>query len=296
MPIYLTNIASMQAMRALNSATSSLDTAMRRLSTGKRINSAKDDPAGLQIANRMTSEINGLKQANRNTSDGIAFAQTYEGALDETVNLLQKIRTIAVQASTGTYTQEDRDAMQVEVNQLSEEITRIAEQTKYGGHTILVGKDSTYLKDGMMTIQVGAYNGDTVTMDLTQSFRLQDIFDATGSQDQVVDNGHIQLDTVDKAQTALANIDSMIKVVDDKRTMLGAYQNRFESTIRVNSNVYTNLSDARSRIEDADYAEESANYIRASIMQQASLAILMQANARPNLILQLIGSTSGRAF
>ena len=296
MPIYLTNIASMQAMRALNSATSSLDTAMRRLSTGKRINSAKDDPAGLQIANRMTSEINGLKQANRNTSDGIAFAQTYEGALDETVNLLQKIRTIAVQASTGTYTQEDRDAMQLEVNQLSEEITRIAEQTKYGGHTILVGKDSTYLKDGMMTIQVGAYNGDTVTMDLTQSFRLQDIFDATGSQDQVVDNGHIQLDTVDKAQTALANIDSMIKVVDDKRTMLGAYQNRFESTIRVNSNVYTNLSDARSRIEDADYAEESANYIRASIMQQASLAILMQANARPNLILQLIGSTSGRAF
>ena len=162
MALYITNIASLQARRALANATNDVNTAMLRLATGLRINSAKDDPAGLQISNRMTSEINGLSQANRNSSDGLAFAQTAEGALDEIVNMLQDIRTKAVQASNGTYTAEDREAIQKEVDQLSAEVTRIAEQTKYGGQTILLGDQSTmYEGTGILTLQVGAYAGDT---------------------------------------------------------------------------------------------------------------------------------------
>lgn len=288
MAIYITNIAAMQARRHFNNATARVNTAMQRLASGLRINSAKDDPAGLQISNRLTSQINGYKQANRNTADGQAFAQTYEGALDETVNMLQKIRTIAVQSANGTYTSEDRKAMQAEVKALSEEITRIAEQTKFGGKTILLGDQSTMLDKGFMTLQVGAYSDDTISIDLTQSFKLDDIYAALPNNNGSVVNGSFTVDTADGAKNVLADIDAMIGIVDAQRGEIGALQVRLDSVMRLNDNMMANLSDARSRIRDTDYAEESANLMEASILQQASLAMMMQANARGNMILQLI--------
>ena len=288
MAIYITNIAAMQARRHFNNATARVNTAMQRLASGLRINSAKDDPAGLQISNRLTSQINGYKQANRNTADGQAFAQTYEGALDETVNMLQKIRTIAVQSANGTYTSEDRKAMQAEVKALSEEITRIAEQTKFGGKTILLGDQSTMLDKGFMTLQVGAYSDDTISIDLTQSFKLDDIYAALPNNNGSVVNGSFTVDTADGAKNVLADIDAMIGIVDAQRGEIGALQVRLDSVMRLNENIMANLSDARSRIRDTDYAEESANLMEASILQQASLAMMMQANARGNMILQLI--------
>ena len=288
MAIYITNIAAMQARRHFNNATARANTAMQRLASGLRINSAKDDPAGLQISNRLTSQINGYKQANRNTADGQAFAQTYEGALDETVNMLQKIRTIAVQSANGTYTSEDRKAMQAEVKALSEEITRIAEQTKFGGKTILLGDQSTMLDKGFMTLQVGAYSDDTISIDLTQSFKLDDIYAALPNNNGSVVNGSFTVDTADGAKNVLADIDAMIGIVDAQRGEIGALQVRLDSVMRLNENMTANLSDARSRIRDTDYAEESANLMEASILQQASLAMMMQANARGNMILQLI--------
>lgn len=288
MAIYITNIATMQARRHFNNATARVNTAMQRLASGLRINSAKDDPAGLQISNRLTSQINGYKQANRNTADGQAFAQTYEGALDETVNMLQKIRTIAVQSANGTYTSEDRKAMQAEVKALSEEITRIAEQTKFGGKTILLGDQSTMLDKGFMTLQVGAYSDDTISIDLTQSFKLDDIYAALPNNNGSVVNGSFTVDTADGAKNVLADIDAMIGIVDAQRGEIGALQVRLDSVMRLNENMTANLSDARSRIRDTDYAEESANLMEASILQQASLAMMMQANARGNMILQLI--------
>ena len=288
MAIYITNIAAMQARRHFNNATARVNTAMQRLASGLRINSAKDDPAGLQISNRLTSQINGYKQANRNTADGQAFAQTYEGALDETVNMLQKIRTIAVQSANGTYTIEDRKAMQAEVKALSEEITRIAEQTKFGGKTILLGYQSTMLDKGFMTLQVGAYSDDTISIDLTQSFKLDDIYAALPNNNGSVVNGSFTVDTADGAKNVLADIDAMIGIVDAQRGEIGALQVRLDSVMRLNENMTANLSDARSRIRDTDYAEESANLMEASILQQASLAMMMQANARGNMILQLI--------
>ena len=278
----------MQARRHFNNATARVNTAMQRLASGLRINSAKDDPAGLQISNRLTSQINGYKQANRNTADGQAFAQTYEGALDETVNMLQKIRTIAVQSANGTYTSEDRKAMQAEVKALSEEITRIAEQTKFGGKTILLGDQSTMLDKGFMTLQVGAYSDDTISIDLTQSFKLYDIYAALPNNNGSVVNGSFTVDTADGAKNVLADIDAMIGIVDAQRGEIGALQVRLDSVMRLNENMTANLSDARSRIRDTDYAEESANLMEASILQQASLAMMMQANARGNMILQLI--------
>lgn len=269
-----------------------LNVSYQRLASGKRINSAKDDPAGLQIANRMTSQINGLKQASRNTSDGLAFAQTYEGALDETTNMLQKIRTLAVQAATGTVTKEDREAIKKEIDQLGEEITRIAEQTTYGGKTILLGTKSEMLDNGKMTIQVGANAGDTITMDLSQSFTLQDIYDGTLGKvngGTVVDGGKFKLDSADDASNIIGAVDEMLGVVSSKRAELGAMQVRFESVLRLNGTMTINMSDARSRIEDTDYAEESANLMRNQILQQTSVAMLMQANARNNIILQLLG-------
>lgn len=292
MALYLTNIAAMQANRHLYNSTMALNVSYQRLASGKRINSAKDDPAGLQIANRMTSQINGLKQASRNTSDGLAFAQTYEGALDETTNMLQKIRTLAVQAATGTVTKEDREAIKKEIDQLGEEITRIAEQTTYGGKTILLGTKSEMLDNGKMTIQVGANAGDTITMDLSQSFTLQDIYDGTLGKvngGTVVDGGKFKLDSADDASNIIGAVDEMLGVVSSKRAELGAMQVRFESVLRLNGTMTINMSDARSRIEDTDYAEESANLMRNQILQQTSVAMLMQANARNNIILQLLG-------
>ena len=312
MAVYVnTNVSSLNGRRYLNNVQNQLTTTYQRLSSGMRINSAKDDAAGLQIADRLTTQINGLNQGNRNTNDAIAVAQTMEGALDETTNMLQKIRTLAVQAANGTNTKADYDALQQEVTSLSTEVSRIAEQTKYGGQTILNGKqDNNTNKNslidtaGKITFQVGANKGDEIVFTLGEdAFTLSGLAkmvtldltkDAAGTVDGFVkaDNNNKARWSISSAKNAkltLANIDKMIAKVDEKRSDLGALQNRLESSIRNQSNVAANQADARSRIRDADFAEESAALSQQSIIQQAATSMLMQANSRPQLALSMLG-------
>ena len=316
MAVYVnTNVSSLNGRRYLNNVQNQLTTTYQRLSSGMRINSAKDDAAGLQIADRLTTQINGLNQGNRNTNDAIAVAQTMEGALDETTNMLQKIRTLAVQSANGTNTEADRKALQQEVNSLASEVTRIAKQTKFGGQTVLNGKqvnntnpNSLIDTAGKITFQVGANNGDEIVFNIGENaFTLTGLAamaniavkDTPQAAGQAGGTGIAKTDgardatwtvsTADGAKLTLENIDKMIAKVDEKRSDLGALQNRLESSIRNQSNVAANQADARSRIRDADFAEESAALSQQSIIQQAATSMLMQANSRPQLALSMLG-------
>ena len=302
MALYITNIAAMSAGRSLSNATSALNTIYQRLSSGLRINSAKDDPAGLQISNRLTSQIEGLKQGSRNASDGQALANTAEGALDEITDMLQRIRTLAFQSANGTNTTADRLAINAEVTELCAEITRISCRTTFGGAKILCGLanvngESTLLNaQGRISIQVGADAYDTIDIDLSQGFALSSIAAGVGAQGNagyIIDGGtgRFSVSTADMAQATLAQIDSFIANVDSARARLGAVSNRFDSVLRLNDTMMTNLADARSRIRDTDYAEEVSNLISAQIQQQASLSILTQAmQNQQNMILSLLGA------
>lgn len=302
MSIYVnTNVSSINTTNKLAKATHSLDTTYKRLSSGYRINSAKDDAAGLQISNRLTSQINGLKQGNRNANDGIALAQTAEGALDEVHTMLQRIRTLSVQSANGTNTTEDRKSIQGEVSQLCAEINRIATKTTFGGAEILSGKGSTgktlLNADGKVAFQVGANHDDTISIDLASGFSVAQMAakaEPTNAIDKVKDaDGHadssFSVCTAENAQKTLGAIDKYIAYVDEKRGEFGAIQNRLESTISNQSNIAENESDARSRIRDTDYAEEAANLSQQNIIQQAATSMLTQANSRPQIALSLLG-------
>ncbi len=301
MAVYVnTNVSSLNGRRYLNNVQNQLTTTYQRLSSGMRINSAKDDAAGLQIADRLTTQINGLNQGNRNTNDGIALAQTIEGALDETSSMLQKIRTLAVQSANGTNTASDRQAIDTEAKSLQAEITRIAEQTKFGGKSMLVGttKGSIFNtaaaqvkgSKGSISLQVGANNGDEISFEIG-NMRFSSIVSAAiaKTDNAGFSDGKLVLGTASAAKAAIELMDKMIAVVDSQRSGLGAIQNRLESSIRNQSNVAANQSDARSRIRDADFAEESANLSQQSIIQQAATSMLMQANSRPQLALSMLG-------
>ena len=310
MSLYVqTNVSSLNSQRRLNSATKSLDTTYQRLSSGLRINSAKDDAAGLQISNRLTNQINGLQQGNRNANDGIALCQTMEGALDETTSMLQRIRTLAIQAANGTNTTVDRQAIQQEVAQLSAEITRIACKTTFAGRQCLAGvagSDHGGVLDskGKVTFQVGAYAFDTLGVSMSNGFTLSGIYAEKHTQNITSDKQlneqkaglylnankayEFNCYTQCNAQYTIQAIDEIINVVDSKRAELGAIQNRMESTIRNQENVAENVSDARSRIRDADYAEEASNLSAQNIVQQAATSILTQANQRPSIAMSLL--------
>ena len=297
MAVYVnTNVSSLNGRRYLNNVQNQLSTTYQRLSSGMRINSAKDDAAGLQIADRLTTQINGLNQGNRNTNDGIALAQTIEGALDETSSMLQKIRTLAVQSANGTNTADDRKAIDTEAKALKDEITRIADQTKFGGKTVLKGgKDATTIfngvgdsKAGKLVLQVGANNGDEISFDVA-NFTFDGIHSQAGKNTAAFNAGNLILSTASGAKAVIDLMDAMISKVDSQRSGLGAIQNRLESSIRNQSNVAANQSDARSRIRDADFAEESAALSQQSIIQQAATSMLMQANSRPQLALSMLG-------
>lgn len=430
-----TNISSINASRRLSNTTLSLDTTYERLSSGFRINSAKDDSAGLLTTSRMTAQINGLSQGNRNANDGIALAQTAEGALDEVTNMLQSIRTKALQSANGTNTQADREALQKDVTGLSNEITRISQKTTFNGMQILSGKDgeNTMLVNGKLQFQVGsnandleavdlskgfsmnaiikdsiasyegsvhvqaatatdftnnsgiiidvetgkpttdtapqagkvyrlddgsdtatyfvsaatmntmrsgsnaanlagdtitagnAQDGDTITLDKDSFLDLidgvnfddgtgnslsfdavnsivKDVFGFSLSKPQASDlvspagnaatsyTGDMSIDisTYESAQKAIANIDKYIAYVDNARGDLGAIQNRMESAIRNQANVMENTTDARSRIRDSDFAQESSNLVSQNILQQTASSMLMQANQRPQIALSLL--------
>ena len=434
-----TNVSSINANRRLNNATLSLDTTYERLSSGLRINSAKDDSAGLLMTSRMTAQINGLYQGNRNANDGIALAQTAEGALDEVTSMLQSMRTKAIQSANGTNSQADREALQKDVANFSNEITRISEKTTFNGMQILSGKDgdNTMLVNGKLQFQVGSNANDLEEVDLSKGFSMnaiikdglssydgqvivqaataaaftnnpgliidvetgkpttdtapvdgkvyrlddgnanttyfvsvdtmqtmrsgsnatvvagsaigggtiaadtaaegdtitlnkdgfldlingvnyddgagnsasygvvnslvKDVFGFALSQPQPSDltavatgstsyTGDMSVDisTYESAQKAIANIDKYIAYIDNARGDLGAIQNRMESALRNQSNAMANTMDARSRIRDADFAQETSNLVSQNIVQQAAGSMLMQANQRPQIALSLL--------
>ncbi|WP_019001053.1 flagellin [Succinimonas amylolytica] len=307
MALYVnTNVSSLNANRNLANSTAALDVSYRRLASGLRINSAKDDAAGLQISNRLTSQINGLNQGNRNAQDGISYSQTAEGAMDEMTAMYQRIRTLALQSANGSNSQADRDAIQQEVTQLCTEITRIGEDTTYGG-THILNKSITTLTD----FQVGANANEVISIDLTDGFRMNDVYttiytdaNTTAAEKTQLDSAvantgdtsahaagiHFDVSSQTAAQDTLAVVDKFVAVIDAKRAELGAVQNRLESTIRNQTNVSENVSDARSRIRDADFATETAAMTQQNILQQASQSILSQANQRPQIALSLLQS------
>ncbi|MBQ4810485.1 flagellin [Pseudoalteromonas luteoviolacea] len=320
MALYVnTNVSSLNAQRQLNNSATSLDTSFQRLSSGFRINSAKDDAAGLQVSNRLTGQINGLNQGIRNANDGISLAQTAEGALDETTQMFQRMRTLAQQASNGSNTDEDRLAIQEEIRSLSAEVNRVAADTTFGGQNLLDGTYDANFQVGADAVQTisfsmqnvgGTANSITAQGGFTMSgiagvasavtgaslsattgtisntvgasadnTAFSDVFSATG----------ISVSSQANAQAVLAGMDSLIAVVDKKRAELGAVQNRFQSTIRNQSNVSENLAAAKSRIKDTDFASETASLTKMQILQQASSSILSQANQRPQVALSLLG-------
>ena len=308
MAVYVnTNYSALQGQRNLSNAQNQLTTTYQRLSSGMRINSAKDDAAGLQISDRLTSQINGLNQGNRNAADSIALAQTIEAGMDEISGMMQKVRTLAVQASNGTNTAEDRTALAKEASSLVAEMQRISQQTTYGGKKILAGGDKAAggtatiygtagagENGGSMTLQVGSNKGDTISF-CVANFTFSKIttgFTAGFAKDGTKEASKgtaILFSTAAAAQDLISTMDSLIAKVDGQRSNLGAMQNRLESSIRNQSNVAANEADARSRIRDADFAQESANLTQQNIIQQAASSMLMQANTRPQLGLSLIG-------
>jgi len=297
-----TNMSSLNAQRQLSNSGSTLDTAFERLSSGLRINSAKDDAAGLQISNRLTGQINGLTQGNRNANDGISISQTAEGALDEMTNMYQRIRTLAGQAANGSNSDSDRAALQLEMRSLGEEINRIAGDTSFGGQNLLDGNFSADFQVGANANQViglsmsaiAASSGGTVditgfTVSGLAASASQITATGSGATTAFANAADLSFDTAADAQLILGSVDAMLGAIDAKRAELGAVQNRFSSTIRNQSNIIENLSSARSRIQDADFATETANLTKAQILQQASSTILSQANQRPQAALSLLG-------
>ncbi len=273
MAVINTNYLALVSQNNLNKSQSALGSAIQRLSSGLRINSAKDDAAGQAIANRMTAQIRGMTQAARNANDGISLAQTAEGNLNEINNNLQRIRELAVQAANDPNGTSDRDSINAEINSRLEEIDRVAKGAKFNETFLLSGSSSINLQVGANTTA-----NDSITITTTDA-TLSGLGLATGAA-LVANSG--------AAHTLIDNIDAALKIVDTARSDLGTYQNRLESTVANLNNTITNLSASRSRIEDADYATEVSNMTRAQILQQAGTAVLAQANQVPQTMLSLL--------
>ena len=272
-----TNVSALNAQRQLNNTSNTLNTSFERLSSGFRINRAADDAAGLQISERMTTEIRGLDQAVRNANDAISLTQTAEGALSETTNALQRIRQLAVQSQNGINSSADRAALQKEVSALKTEITRIATDTQFNKVDLFQDFSARFL--------VGANSGQNISVNL-QAANLTGITSFSSNGLGIAD---LNVDTQGGASAALASLATAISAIGGVRADLGALTNRFQSTIRNLTNVSENISAARSRIRDTDFAAETAELTRNQIIQQASTTILSQANQRPQAALQLLG-------
>jgi len=276
-----TNMMSMNSQRQLNRSQMSMQTSLERLSSGLRINRAKDDAAGLAITERITSQVRGLDQAIRNANDGISLLQTAEGALGEVTNQLQRMRELAVQSANGTYNSSDRQSLQDEFNALQAEIVRTANVTEFNNINLL-GQAST------LSMQVGWENGadnviNVIARDLSGTSANGGISFALHSGMSIGSTGGAAA-----AQAAMAFIDSALDNINELRADFGAIQNRLDSAVRNMENVIENQSAARSRIQDADFARETANLTRTQILQQAGTAMLAQANQLPQNVLSLL--------
>ncbi|WP_215780851.1 flagellin [Paludibacterium sp. B53371] len=279
MAIYVnTNIASLNAQRNLSHSTDSLKTSLQRLSSGLRINSAADDPAGMAISQTMTLQINGNNQGIRNASDGISLAQTAEGALGQIQNNLQTIRQIAVQAANGTISDTNRSQLQKQVDQLTQEISRIVQTTNFNGTVLLSGGAN-------ITFQVGASG---VASNQVVASGLDLTSGVSSYATSLTATGTIDITTSAKASAVLSALDTDINTVSNDRSQLGAIQNRFQAVVANMQNYVQNLSDSRSRIVDTDFAAETANLTQNQILQQAGTAILSQANQVPQAALTLL--------
>ena len=254
----------------LNKAQSQANSSLNRLSSGSRINSAKDDAAGLAISDRMSSQFNGLNQAILNAGDGISLIQTADGALSESTSALQRMRELAVQSSNGIYNSTDRAAMNAEFSQLQSELTRISEQTTFNGQQILNGDF------GGGSFQVGANGGETIEVSIGDMS-----LESLGL-------GGLDISTFDGAQSALDSIDEALATISDSRAGLGATQNSFESTISNLENTSVNVSESRSRIADTDYAAEISNLVQSTILKQAGISIQVQARQSAETALKLL--------
>ncbi|MBP5980045.1 MAG: flagellin FliC [Halomonas sp.] len=309
MSVINSNITALIGQNNLKGAQSSLQQAQERLSSGLRINGAKDDAAGQAIANRMTSTVTGLNQAARNANDGISLAQTAEGALDQINDNLQRIRELTVQAQNGTNTAQDIDSIQEEVNERLEEINRVTTQAEFNGRS-LFSTGANASSSTTFSIQVGAKDNQTIAIEI-KGAGADGALTTGGGWNMYTSGGTAATVTVDGEtrnistfgfdvlqgyddtdptgdRTALSILEDKIASVDQARSNLGAVQNRFETALDNIQTTSTNLQAARSRIEDADYAVEVSNMTRANILQQAGTSMLAQANQTPQSVLSLL--------
>ncbi|XHS76671.1 flagellin [Burkholderiaceae bacterium UC74_6] len=280
-----TNLLSLNAQRNTAQTQNSLAMAMQRLSSGLRVNSAKDDAAGLAIASRMEAQVRGMNVAQRNANDGISLAQTADGALSQVTNNLQRMRELAVQARNATNTSADRDSLDQEFGQLAQEIQRVLGGTAFNGKNI-IGSDA-----GTQTFQIGANTTSNDSIDITTTNLTTDATisvvagsDNTGAGRSVIDNTA----TPSTIATVIDNIDTALTTVNSQRSVMGAAQNRFDAVVANLQVSVENQSAAKSRITDADFAAETANLSRAQILQQAGTAMIAQANQLPTQVLTLL--------
>ncbi|MFJ3076655.1 flagellin domain-containing protein [Pseudomonas sp. NPDC087029] len=276
-----TNTTSLGVQKNLNRATDALATSMTRLSSGLKINSAKDDAAGLQIATRMTSQIRGQTMAIKNANDGISIAQTAEGAMQEQTNILQRMRELAIQSRNDSNSADDRIALDKEFQSMSSELTRIANSTQLNGKNLLDGSAST------MTFQVGSNTGgvNQITINLNQKFDASSL--GIGSSINIQGSSSALSET--NYSAAVAAIDTALQTINTNRADLGASQNRLTSTINNLQNINENAEAARGRVQDTDFAAETAQLTKQQTLQQASTSVLAQANQLPSAVLKLLG-------
>lgn len=289
-----TNIAAMNATRNLQNTQANQATTFQRLSTGLRVNSAKDDAAGLYLAQSQTKDIRGLNMATRNASDGISMAQTAEGALDQISSNLQRINELAIQSANGTYNTAARGGLQKEVTQLSEEIARIIAVTEFNGKPLLSSAAQT------VTFQIGFRNESASRINLDTENGLVGILgnanntSAAATLSRIIGAGLEQsangmnITSIDDARIAISETRALIDGISETRATFGAIMNRFEAVISGNNIYEENLTAARSRIQDADFAEETSNLSKQQVLQQAGIASLSQANQSSQVILGLL--------
>lgn len=306
MTVINTNVSALRAQNNSRVANNMQSQAMERLSSGKRINSAKDDAAGLAIATRMNANVRGLNQAVRNANDGISLAQTAEGAMNNISNILIRMRELAMQASTGTLGDDDRAAVQVEIEALVSQIDDIAGRTTFNGTDLLTGGDpsdpdvpvtiaiQTGLNDGeKVDISIKSLTAEALGVSSAGTPEVPPVYDTDGVTvltpgTPAVAGGAIDLSDATSASAALATLDTAIQTVATERANLGAQQNRLEATVDNLTSTVTNLSESKSRIEDADFSAESTNLAAASILSQASTAMLAQANQSQQGVMNLL--------
>ena len=289
MTVINTNVGATITQNALAKNDRLMGQAMERLSTGKRINSASDDAAGLAISSRMTAQIKGLDQAARNANDAIAMIQTADGASIEVANMLQRMRELAIQSITETNTSTDRANLSVEFVALQAEISRISATTQWNGENILDGSAGTN-SDGVVIYQVGANASQTISIDLGDwATTGAGVYSNGGAANDISSAGTgISLSTSTAAAAALAKIDTAINGINTQRATYGAVMNRLEYVVDNLSNVSQNAEASRSRVEDANYANETTELARTQIIQQAGTAMLAQANQSAQAVLQLL--------